>query len=177
MDGITLMQQLAASGLQAVVLDFDCTITREHTGGGVSSSELQPEHILSNVYNLQHFREFVATAQQLGLQLCVATFADRWSGDVGGEELVLRYMDILLGKERGCLRGRGDIAAWYKEGLHHKQRHLQFLREQYKWDPGYVLVIDDDQGGTILPVAAKDGYITAKAVDGLRKVVALTYTG
>ena len=177
MDATTLMRELTAScGLQAVVLDFDCTITREHTGGAQSSSELAPQLILSNVYDPQHFRDFVGTALQLGVELYVATFADRWSGEVGGSDLVLRYMDTVLGKDRPCLK-EDDIAAWYKEGLRHKQGHLQWLQTKHRLVPQQTLLIDDDPGGGILPVAARDGYLTAKALRGLRHVQAFTYCG
>ena len=82
--------------IRSVVLDFDCTITLEHTGGRADSPEqVSVDYIKKNTKN--RFVEFVRAAQAQGVPLWIATYGDdsfaESEEDVAGHALVKRYME------------------------------------------------------------------------------------
>ena len=136
---------LMAYDLDLIVLDFDLTITKRHTGGHQPKSQLTKDAILQNVYNVDHFRQFVKKAADLEIDLAIASFASQHWKDVGGQTLILRYMDVVLGKDRKVFTGSGDIQAWFPSNRNDKNLHLQFLSQRFGVLPRRMLLIDDDR--------------------------------
>jgi len=109
------------SKIKAVILDFDCTVTREHTGGCAQSvDKLTDEYIQDNTKDL--FVEFVVKAQACGIRLYIATYGDdsfaQNDEDVAGHALVMRYMDHLFGAGQTFFKGPqrnagGDITRYH----------------------------------------------------------------
>lgn len=160
-DGLTLLQAVKEH-VDLVVLDFDLTITKRHTGGHQRKSQLTPEYIVDNVYNVDHFVKFMDTVRELDIEVAIATFASPHWRDVGGQKLVTKYMDVILGKHRKVLTGAGDIQAWMPQYRNDKNLHLQFLVQRFGVLPRRTLLIDDDQSGYILQAAHQQGYLVAK---------------
>lgn len=109
------------SKIKAVILDFDCTITREHTGGCAQGADkLTIEYIKNNTKDL--FVEFVMKAHACGVRLYIATYGDdsfaENDEDVAGHALVMRYMDNLFGPRQTFFKGPqrnsdGDITRYH----------------------------------------------------------------
>lgn len=186
-----------------LVLDFDCTITREHTGGcAAAEAEIDPAYIRGNVK--PGFVEFVRTLEARGIPAYIATygddrFADGDPGAVAGYELIRRYLDVILGPDRGMFRiperdsfgdpmGDGDVIARYSEDA--KRYHLEWIVGREGVDParpaemGRILLVDDDaenlrhfrdRGCSILIPASAARSAALAAHDDLFRILARTF--
>lgn len=88
---------------QIIVLDFDCTITRTHTGGCARSAIFRANNFIhSNIK--PGFQQFVTLAMDQGLRLYIATYGDdnfaNSDNEVAGHQLVKLYMDTLFGENQ-----------------------------------------------------------------------------
>ena len=143
--------------IRAVVLDFDCTITMEHTGGRAESpDQISEKYIRDNIKNV--FVDFVKEAQRQGIALWIATYGDDGFAlsrdDVVGHDLVKRYMDVLFGPEqiifRAPVRNAQDEIVRYQNVIaklsgDRKAFHWNIIREQMgeSFKPHEVLFLDD----------------------------------
>lgn len=169
MDALELVTQLKRDrGIKMVVLDFDLTLTRKHTGGAVMRDTATEGYFRNLVYDAAHFRSFVKHCQQLGLRLAVASFASEHHSRLGGKDLIKAFLDTVLGRDRAVLTGVGDIAAWYPFLRHAgKTDHLAQLQGQLPNQD--VLLIDDDPA--VLHIAHMQGYQTAQVTGcGLKQL-------
>ena len=169
MDALELVSQLKRDrGLRLVVLDFDLTLPKTHTGGVVLRETATPDYFRSLVYDAAHFCSFVKHCQRLGLKLAVASFASEHHSGLGGKGLIKAFLDTVLGRDRAVLTGVGDIAAWYPFLRHvGKTDHLAQLQGQLHNHE--VLLIDDDPA--VLHIAQMQGYLTAQVpVCGLKQL-------
>ena len=145
--------------IRGVVLDFDCTITIDHTGGRADSpDELQDEYIKNNTKN--GFVEFVHASKKQGIGLWIATYGDDEFAlsptDVAGHELVGRYMDVLFGADQSVFRQP------LRDELEEISRHQNVIakysgdRKAFHWNiiqtqmgagfkPEEILFLDDSQ--------------------------------
>ena len=150
---------VSMKNIRVVVMDFDCTITREHTGGCAESpNERTVDYIRNNTKN--GFVEFVRRATGEGIRLWIATYGDdgfaRSNDHVAGHALVKRYMEVLLGSEQ-TLFLEPDRDAEGTIVKHHrliarcsgdrKAYHWSLIREQLGEDfvPGQILFLDDQE--------------------------------
>lgn len=140
-----------------MVLDFDCTVTLEHTGGRAESPEqISDEYIKNNTKN--GFVGFVEEAQKQGVELWIATYGDDGfalnQNDVVGHDLVKRYMDVLFGPEQTIFKGpvrnaQNEIVRYQnviaKLSGDRKAFHWNIVREQMgeSFKPHEVLFLDD----------------------------------
>ena len=148
---------VSLSKIRVVVMDFDCTITHEHTGGRADRpEELLAEYIKNNTKN--GFVSFVHAALKRGVGLWIATYGDDEfalnSDDVAGHELVSRYMEVLFGSEQDLFREPERDALWNIQKYHNviakcsgdrKAFHWNIIREQMDSDfkPEEILFLDD----------------------------------
>ena len=145
--------------IRCVVMDFDCTITVEHTGGRASSVEqVSCEYIQNNTKS--GFVEFVKAAQTQGVPLWIATYGDdafaESKDDVAGHALVKRYMDVLLGADQSLFleptrNDAGKILAHHRVIARlsgdRKAFHWNVIRRQVgeDFDPSTILFLDDSE--------------------------------
>lgn len=123
--------------VKAIVLDFDCTITREHTGGRAYSPEMvADEYIKNNTKN--GFVGFVRGAIRKNLKLYIATYGDdcfaESESDVAGHALIARYMECLFGSGQTVFRGpeRDDEGTITK--YHNIIAKLSGDRKAFHWE-------------------------------------------
>ncbi len=145
--------------VRAVVLDFDCTITTEHTGGRADSEEeVSYEYIVNNTKN--RFCEFVQESLRQGVGLWIATYGDDEFAlapdDVAGHDLVKRYMDVLFGAEQKLFRDPDRDEQWSIKRYHNiiakcsgdrKAFHWELIRAQMgpNFRPEEILFLDDSE--------------------------------
>jgi hypothetical protein len=144
--------------VKAVVLDFDCTITREHTGGRAESADvLTSDYIKNNIKN--GFVSFVRGALRKNLRLYIATYGDdsfaEREEDVAGHALVDRYMRCLFGEGQTIFRGperdeQGAITKYHntiaKLSGDRKAFHWEIIMNQLKGEvPAHEILFLDDQ--------------------------------
>ena len=145
--------------MREVVLDFDCTITLEHTGGRADSAEeLLCEYIKNNTKSV--FVEFVQESMRQGIELWIATYGDdgfaQNSDDVAGHELVKRYMNVLFGPDQRLFREpkrdeQRNITAYHNVIARcsgdRKAFHWDIIRMQMgtNFHPDEILFLDDSQ--------------------------------
>ena len=145
--------------IRAVVLDFDCTITLEHTGGRADSAEeLLPCYIKNNIKN--GFIEFVQASLRQGIGLWIATYGDdafaQNSDDVAGHELVKQYMKVLFGPEQKLFREPERDEERNITMYHNVIARCSGDRKAFHWDiirtqmgmnfhPDEILFLDDSQ--------------------------------
>lgn len=147
----------------AYIFDFDCTITRRHTGGlAVSRAELSPEAIFSNVK--KGFREAVESFIRLGSSVYIASFADDFYSRgnpeyVAGSALIKCYMDEIFGPNQSYFRlpernEYGDVIKYHniiaKDSRDFKEYHLRTIAayENIEFgnpeEMGRLVLIDDE---------------------------------
>ena len=148
------------NNIKAVVLDFDCTITREHTGGRAAGpSFLEEEYIKNNTKN--GFEEFVHGAIRRQWHIYIATYGDdsfAWNDEeVAGHALIERYMQYHFGGDQSVFRsperdGEGTITKYHnviaKFSGDRKAYHWSLIFEQLKnqVQAHEILFLDDDEG-------------------------------
>lgn len=156
----------------AFVFDFDCTITRRHTRGMQPLSQLSDQEVMGNVYT--SFPHVVRQLLQHGKRVAIASFAHMprtpKADHLAGTDLILRYMDVVFGRDRDFLHA-DSIEAWIPRGAYsyNKNGHLTNLRQRsLAGIPKHrILLIDDDPDDSNLPAARLEGYGTAKALKGV----------
>ena len=146
--------------LKAIVLDFDCTITREHTGGRAGSPEMVSlEYIKNNTKN--GFQEFVRQVVLKDIAIYIATYGDDSFAtapeELAGHALIQRYMECLFGTEQTIFQAperdaEGQITRYHnviaKFSGDRKAFHWDIILRQLKGEVGVheVLFLDDGIG-------------------------------
>ena len=146
------------------VFDFDCTITKYHTGGcAITKEEISPEYIRNNVKN-----GFAAVVEHLvreGSGIYIASYGDdsfagEHKGSVAGHDLIRCYMESILGNDQTYFRfptrdGDGVIVEYRnvtaKCTQDCKEHHLEIIAKTEDLDTGNpeslksVVIIDDNE--------------------------------
>lgn len=189
--GLEMAQGTATQSL-IVVLDFDCTITRTHTGGcALAPNQTVDEFVRGNVK--PGFADFVRTAAAAEVPVYIATYGDDRFGEedpelLAGHGLVRRYLDVVLGPDQpwftfpkldffGEPEVPGNVIARFSNDA--KQYHLDQVTAREGIDPERpsemrrILLVDDDpanlrhfreRGCSILrPQSAEDSAALAEA--------------
>ncbi len=145
-----------------IILDFDQTITLQHTGGCASADQLTPDYIHQNTK--AEFIPFVQFANERAIKLYIATFSDDQFAtepdQIAGHDLVKHYMDIMLGENQTVfelpirdsrhqiIKYRNIIARMSQD---FKDFHLTIIAEQEKLSLSdktnlqHILFVDDEK--------------------------------
>jgi len=145
-----------------IILDFDQTITLQHTGGCASADQLTPEYIHQNTK--AEFIPFIQFANERAIKLYIATFSDDQFAtepdQIAGHDLVKHYMDTMLGvnqtifelpirdTRKQIIEYRSIIARMSQD---FKDFHLTIIAEQEKLNLSdktslqHILFIDDEK--------------------------------
>lgn len=213
---IDRFQQLVLSNrIRALALDFDETITRQGFQRGASAYHIHTDDdtvVLDNVRHPAFLRALIYAIHAAGGRVCVVSFQDDFVsnpevGVVAGRELVLRYMDALLGRDRpsDMVTKDHDLLLWNpmircaatQQDLN-KNQHLRVLATfsgrrdpntsalvaAPKLLPESIIYIDDSYSNVAAANAANvaRGYVATDGVnaslcDHIVKTITLQNTG
>ncbi len=145
-----------------IILDFDQTITLQHTSGCASPDQLTADYVQQNTK--AEFIPFVQFANERAIKLYIATFSDDQFAtepdQIAGHDLVKHYMDTMLGVNQTVFElpirdPRNQIIQYRsivaKMSQDFKDFHLTIIAEQEKLNLSdkatlpHILFIDDEK--------------------------------
>ncbi|EDQ92630.1 uncharacterized protein MONBRDRAFT_5334 [Monosiga brevicollis MX1] len=141
----------ADSGIKAIVLDFDKTITVKHTTGAIfQTAMLDDKNIEINFADLDFFRRVAPVICENG-KLCIATFAD------DAEEALLSDEQIIAWNPENRSMNPKVVG---------KNLHLEELRKVLGLKKNQMVLFDDSNKNIVL--AKKKGYAAIDVPEPVR---------
>lgn len=160
--------------LKLIIFDFDLTLTCIHTSGCQNERHLDENNITRNISDYRFIKLLIPYLIEMDYTVMIASYADnnlQNKGYISGEQLIMKYLDVLFDKNRTFLN-KDDIIGFYPTNeLDGKNIHINKLMTRYNKthpnnpinNPDQILLIDDQDSN--IQLAKFAGYQTYKIKD------------